>query len=187
MIKSIYYLGFHKYFVKEKDPTKLFYRMFRYGQYHFSHRDLVPQAFRNIMKGLAKIVDVEDDTLHNIEILGFLCFYLPETAAILINRGWAIDVNEEYENHNFALLSAAAHNQVDLIEVLLNHGARIDARCFGGNTPLTAAIQGGNIAAGKLLLARGADPNLRNNNMISPFNWIVSLFVRVYHKSDQKK
>lgn len=49
------------------------------------------------------------------------------------------------------------------VELLLKHGAGIDARSPNGTTPLMMAARYGSSAAAELLLARGADPRLRND------------------------
>lgn len=49
------------------------------------------------------------------------------------------------------------------VELLLDRGARIDARSPNGTTPLMMAAQYGVPAAAELLLKRGANPRLRND------------------------
>lgn len=57
---------------------------------------------------------------------------------------------------------AAAGPSVDVVALLLDRGAAIDARSPNGTTPLMMAARYGAIDAADLLLRRGADPNLRN-------------------------
>ena len=62
------------------------------------------------------------------------------------------------------LHAAARRGRVDVMELLLAHGARIDARDRWGWTPLAAAVQSDEMEAAKLLIAKGADINAQNND-----------------------
>jgi len=59
------------------------------------------------------------------------------------------------------LVRAAERGHRDVVELLLDRGAPVDAPCpcAGGETPLWAAIANGSLDAAALLLARGADPD----------------------------
>jgi uncharacterized protein len=57
---------------------------------------------------------------------------------------------------------AATSAHLDIIELLLEHHAYIDAESPNGTTPLMMAAMYGTPAAVKLLLESGADPTLRN-------------------------
>ncbi|MDT7834658.1 ankyrin repeat domain-containing protein [Aquabacterium sp. OR-4] len=57
---------------------------------------------------------------------------------------------------------AASGPEATLVKLLLDRGARPDARSPNGSTPLMMAARNGTEAAVALLLARGADPALRN-------------------------
>lgn len=57
---------------------------------------------------------------------------------------------------------AASGPDATLVTLLLDHGARIDARSPNGSTALMMAARYGSEASVQLLLARGADPGLRN-------------------------
>ena len=54
------------------------------------------------------------------------------------------------------------------LEVLLDGGAPVDARNGWGATPLTVAADDGDLERVKLLLARGADPNARDESEAVP-------------------
>lgn len=53
--------------------------------------------------------------------------------------------------------AAAAHGHVAVIDVLVKHGASVNARCAGGGTPLMMAAHYDNVAAMAKLVAAGAD------------------------------
>ena len=51
----------------------------------------------------------------------------------------------------------------DVLELLLSHGADIDAPNADYSTPLFFSCQSGNMFSASVLLARGADFRIRNN------------------------
>jgi uncharacterized protein len=55
------------------------------------------------------------------------------------------------------LHSAAARSQIEISELLLSHGANVNARQEGGFAPLHEAAQSGNLRMAELLLKHGAD------------------------------
>lgn len=64
-----------------------------------------------------------------------------------------------------ALHAAAADGNTNLITLLLQKGADVDARApETGFTPLLVAVQAGHTAAVKVLLEHNADPNVRAND-----------------------
>ena len=62
---------------------------------------------------------------------------------------------------------AATGPEVELVRLLLDKGAPIDARSPNGSTPLMMAARYGSEASVELLLARGANPKLRNQRNLS--------------------
>jgi ankyrin repeat protein len=57
---------------------------------------------------------------------------------------------------------AASSGQLEIMRILLKHHAYIDAESPNGTTPLMMAAMYGTPEAVKLLIAEGADPNLKN-------------------------
>ncbi len=57
-----------------------------------------------------------------------------------------------------ALHLAAGDGRLPVIKVLLQEGATVDMRCWGGGTPLYVAVQMGQMAAARRLVEAGADP-----------------------------
>jgi ankyrin repeat protein len=70
-----------------------------------------------------------------------------------------------------ALHYAAAKGHVDIINLLLEHHAYIDAESPNGTTPLMMAAEYGTPAAVKLLLSAGADPTLKNAQGLTALNF----------------
>ena len=68
-----------------------------------------------------------------------------------------------------AVASEGAEN-VRTVEVLLAHGAPVNAGVEGGHTPLHSAAVNGNVAIVGLLLAHGADPNAANDDGKTPLD-----------------
>lgn len=72
-----------------------------------------------------------------------------------------------------ALHIAAIHDFSDMAKLLLDNGAEIDPIDAWGNTPLWRAAMNSrdeNSLTAKLLLARGADKNKKNNSDVAPID-----------------
>jgi len=96
-----------------------------------------------------------------------------ETAAYLIGAG--ADVNRRGADgklNNMPLHAAIAGNHADVVRLLLQAGADVDARCEGelrpGYTPLHVAAHFGRADIAALLLGHGADPALTNADGLTP-------------------
>jgi len=84
-----------------------------------------------------------------------LCKKLIEKGADVNKTGWT------------PLHYAATHGHVDVMRLLLDNSAYIDASSPNGTTPLMMAAQYGSIEAVRFLLNEGADPTLRNQQQLS--------------------
>lgn len=74
---------------------------------------------------------------------------------------------------------AATTGQDEIVKLLLDHSAYIDAASPNGTTPLMMAARGGNITTVKLLLDEGADLTLKNQLGLSAVD-----FARQYNQKD---
>lgn len=103
---------------------------------------------------------------------------------LLLSSG--VDVNARYNYHDVHLnwyvnsemsliQEAASLGEVAAIEVLLEFGAEIDAVSLSWGTALMLALSKGKNNAAKLLLEKGADPNLGSPSL--SFHWIVAATV----------
>jgi ankyrin repeat protein len=72
-----------------------------------------------------------------------------------------------------ALHLAAAANDVQLVETLLELGAAVDARNRRGAQPLHYACDGGDAAVVDALVAAGADPNATDKSGVAPLHRAV--------------
>ena len=70
-------------------------------------------------------------------------------------------------DYHFALQSAAQEGQTEAVELLLNHGADVNATDGFGRTALWHAALGGEADTVRLLIARGANVNPRKGNNLS--------------------
>ncbi len=81
-----------------------------------------------------------------------------DIAEILIKSG--ADINAKAKKHgSTALHVAAANGHSEIILLLLNNGAPVDARNKFGGTPLIAALEERQTESAKLLIRKGANVN----------------------------
>ena len=80
-----------------------------------------------------------------------------------------IDINARYANNLTLLMWASGPDEnvpeaqaIEVVSYLLDAGARIDDRDARGRTALMIAAEGGHAEMANLLLARGADPSLKD-------------------------
>ena len=85
--------------------------------------------------------------------------------------------NDTYRLHVFSLLvagdstplmEAASGGYADIVKLLIDHGANVNAKSSVGNTALTYACCGGYEDVVKILLDAGADVEHQNENGHTP-------------------
>jgi ankyrin repeat protein len=106
--------------------------------------------------------------------LGFACFFRHVgTAKLLLDRG--ADPGQASNNalRVAPLHSAVAANLVELVDLLLTHGADPNPREGSGSTPLHNAAGHGNPEIIARLLAGGADPTATTNDGKTPADFAV--------------
>jgi len=92
-----------------------------------------------------------------------------EIESLLIENG--ADVAAKFGPGDItALHRAASENRVDLMRLLISHGADLEARDKRGQTPLFAAVESARADAARLLLASGADVNATDSNGLTPLD-----------------
>lgn len=70
---------------------------------------------------------------------------------------------------DLTLLKAVENEDMEQVNSLLDSKEPIDQQDKDGRTPLMVAVQKNNLQIAKLLLDRGANPNVRDNTMLSPW------------------
>ena len=78
------------------------------------------------------------------------------------------DVNDRGGGKVTPLQVAVSAGHLDILSLLLDHGAHVDGRDRHGKTPLHRASSNGKVEAGECLLDRGADINARDNDCWTP-------------------
>lgn len=91
-------------------------------------------------------------------------------AAALIEAGADITVRSTNAMSNMPLHAAVAGRNFDLVEMLVENGAPVNAQQHGGWTPLHAAAQNGDVPMVAVFIAAGADPNARADNQQRPID-----------------
>lgn len=77
-------------------------------------------------------------------------------------------------------LHHAAHaGQVEIIELLVEAGATVDARALGGGTPLMRAIESSRPSCVEALIKAGADVNAENKKGLS----VHPKYIKVHSKN----
>jgi ankyrin repeat protein len=80
------------------------------------------------------------------------------------------DVNLTDDAGRTPLHLAATHCHIDAAKVLLEKGAKIEAKAAGGTTPLDVAAQAGCVDMVNLLLVKGAKVNARDDQGRTPLD-----------------
>ena len=86
-----------------------------------------------------------------------------QQVTMLLDSG--VDVNGRTDNGSYALNNAAVENEVEVVKILLAHGADPNVQNSQGDTPLICATKyaGGKTATVKLLVEAGTDLAVQDN------------------------
>jgi ankyrin repeat protein/beta-lactamase regulating signal transducer with metallopeptidase domain len=83
-----------------------------------------------------------------------------QMAELLIKAGANVNAVNAQRKEGTPLHTAASEGHNNVIDVLIRHGADLNAKAFGGFTPLTVAVLTGHADSAKLLAERGAELDL---------------------------
>ncbi|KAF1911176.1 ankyrin repeat-containing domain protein, partial [Ampelomyces quisqualis] len=93
-----------------------------------------------------------------------------EIVHLLIEKG--ADINQTNNNKWTPFLQACKYGSLDVVKVLLEHGAdpAEPCRCGCGTTPLQGACNNGHVGIVKFLLELGMSPHTVNRSGQSPID-----------------
>ena len=112
------------------------------------------------------MVDLDDELLEAAET-GNL-----EAVTAALERGANVDARDSGFGRT-ALMTASLHSAIPIMRALLDAGAGVNLQAVLGETALILAASGRGGESIKLLLARGADPNLVDRDKKTPLMWMV--------------
>lgn len=90
-----------------------------------------------------------------------------ELAQVLLAMSAQVE-DRGQKNDCTPLMEAASAGHIEIIELLIRHGADVNAQSSTGNTPLMYACAGGHVEAVKTLLNHGANVEDHNENGHTP-------------------
>src|SRR5438128_12202312 len=95
-----------------------------------------------------------------------------DAARLLIESGADLEALSRHETIRVRPIQTAAFvRSVPLTRLLLDAGAEVNSRAEGGFTALHTAVDNGHVELAQLLLERGADPGLANNEGKRPADY----------------
>jgi len=101
--------------------------------------------------------------------LGLAAFFgHRDLVAELLARGADVHAISHNPMKVLALHSSVAHQHVEISEILIQHGADINAKQQEGFTPLLEAVQNGQLNMVQMLIKHRADVNLAKDDGVSP-------------------
>lgn len=96
------------------------------------------------------------------------------SARILIEQGKANLASRTSMSEHTPLHSAAGANHAEMVTLLLESGAEVDARDAYSETPLHYAAREGAAESARLLIAAGADINTKNDSGSTPMTFATN-------------
>jgi ankyrin repeat protein len=117
-----------------------------------------------------RILEKEPDILNQYAVdgftaLGLSCFFnQKEIAYFLLEEGADPNISSNNDFKVAPLHSAAAISQIGIVNILLQHGANINAKQSSGVTALHSAAHNGAVEIVKLLLQNGADKEAKTKD-----------------------
>jgi ankyrin repeat protein len=117
-------------------------------------------------KSLVKLISADGWTaLHLAAFFGHR-----DCAQALLNGGSEVNARSTNPMRNTPLHAGTAGRNAEVIKLLIDFGADVNARQHGGWTPLHAAAQSGDVEIAKLLLENGAEIGIRADNNQGAFD-----------------
>lgn len=120
------------------------------------------------------LINKEPELVNSYSTDGFTPLHLAsffghaETVKMLLERKAPVNAVAKNPTKVMPLHSALAGDENSIIEMLVNHGADVNAAQQAGYTPLHEAAQSGNLQAAILLLGHGARVNVKADSGKTP-------------------
>ena len=93
-------------------------------------------------------------------------------ACILISRGADVNVQDPGTQLTPLLAAVQFGKEMDLVEILIDKGAKLDVPGNEGNTPLLVALTSQQTEAARILIGRVANVNVRNTTGNTPLHYV---------------
>lgn len=122
-------------------------------------------AVRRLLVEGSNLNDATDDGESLLSLACSAGYY--ELAQVLLAMSAQVE-DRGQKNDCTPLMEAASAGHIEIIELLLRHGADVNALSSTGNTPLMYACAGGHVEAVKTLLKNGANVEDHNENGHTP-------------------
>jgi ankyrin repeat protein len=132
--------------------------------------DIYEAAAAGDLSRMQVLIDEEPERVHAIGIdgfqpLGLACFFGHlEIVDLLVTLGAQIDSPSRNQLHATPLQSATAAGHINIVRMLLEHGADPNVSEAGGFTPLQTASASGNTDLVRLLMEHGASLDAQADN-----------------------
>lgn len=132
--------------------------------------DLFTAAALNDLKRLEKALSANPDSIAEYSVDGWTAlhlaaFYRQKDAVVyLLDKGANPNLRSRNNMSNLPIHAAAAGGNREILAMLIDRGADINARQHGGWTPLHSSAQSGDAETVKLLLSRGAEVDAQAEN-----------------------
>ena len=93
---------------------------------------------------------------------------------LLKDKKRTCDVSRRGMGKKTAVMAAAEGGHLDIVELLLEHGASLTDKDKDNNSLIMLASKSGNLELVELLLSKGANPNDKSNNGLSSIIYALS-------------
>jgi ankyrin repeat protein len=106
--------------------------------------------------------------------LGLACFFgHGEVAEFLVENRADVNMRAHNGQQVMPIHAASASGQLEIVQLLLAHGADVNAQQEGGFVPLHNAAQNGQLEMVRLFLDKGADVNAANKDGLTALHYAL--------------